>query len=288
MVNQVACIAFPGKSFFRTNNSEAHLFGLEPHYGCCTANLSQGWPKLTLSALQKTEAGAVVAHLLPVQVNTQFSGKPVSICVSSDYPFRMHAEITLSAPEPVSFELAIRIPGWAKDVRINQKRVSIRQGHVYLSQCWQGETTLKLTMTDSVHLLSRPHHLRAVQYGPLIFSLPIQTEHRMKEYTENGVERKHPYCDYELIPQSKWNYGFAQKDLRVTENPIDAVPFSSSNPPLEIRTLMAEVPWNWADGYDSVPEAFPASNKAISPAQPMRLIPYGCAKLRMTEMPLSK
>lgn len=41
MSNQIACEKFPGKSLFRTNNEEAHLFGLEPHYGCCTANFSQ-------------------------------------------------------------------------------------------------------------------------------------------------------------------------------------------------------------------------------------------------------
>lgn len=33
-VNQIACVRFPGQSFFRTNNSEAHMFGLEPHFGC--------------------------------------------------------------------------------------------------------------------------------------------------------------------------------------------------------------------------------------------------------------
>ena len=44
MVNQIACIRFPGRSMFRTNNEEAHLFGLEPNFGCCTANFNQGWP----------------------------------------------------------------------------------------------------------------------------------------------------------------------------------------------------------------------------------------------------
>lgn len=48
MINQVA--SFPmSKQPFRTNNNEAHLFGLEPHFGCCTANFGQGFPKLALS-----------------------------------------------------------------------------------------------------------------------------------------------------------------------------------------------------------------------------------------------
>ncbi len=288
MVNQVTCIAFPGKSFFRTNNSEAHLFGLEPHYGCCTANFSQGWPKLALSSLQKTPRGAVIAHLLPVSLKANLGGKPVFIHVESDYPFRTGAKITVAAEEPAQFELAIRVPAWAKDVRLNGKKAVIRDGHIRLDRLWQGETALELTMRFEPHLVRRPGGLLAAQYGALVFSLPIDTEYRMKEYTSHGVERRFPYCDYELIPKSDWNYGFSAKDLRVIEQPIADIPFSSKEPPLEIRCAMAQIPWSWADGYDSVPEAMPASRRAVSPACEMALIPYGCAKLRMTEMPLVK
>lgn len=104
--------------------------------------------------------------------------------------------------------------------------------------------------------------------------------------TADGVERKHPFCDYELIPQSAWNYGFAGSQLVLCEQDVDAVPFSSSHPPLVIHCAMAKVDWPLADGYDSVPATHPASQKAISQPEEQTLIPYGCAKLRMTEMPL--
>lgn len=286
MVNQIACIAFPGKSFFRTNNSEAHLFGLEPHYGCCTANFSQGWPKLALSAIQKSDRGAAIAHLLPASVCTQLGGQAVSIRVHSDYPFRLNARITVTAQQPAEFELSIRIPAWAKDVRLNGRRVRRENGHIRLDRRWQGETVLELSMADAPHMVRRPGDLRAAEYGALVFALPVKAEYRMKEYTADGVERKHPYCDYELIPQSAWNYGFAGSQLVLCEQDVDAVPFSSSHPPLVIRCAMAKVDWPLADGYDSVPATHPAPQKAISQPEEQTLIPYGCAKLRMTEMPL--
>ncbi len=106
-----------------------------------------------------------------------------------------------------------------------------------------------------------------------------------REYERNGVERKYPYCDYELKPKSAWNYGFASNALSIEEMPITATPFSSVNPPVILRAKMAPVKWEWADGYDTVPEVKPVSNKAIGVVEEMSLVPYGCAKLRMTEMP---
>ena len=124
-----------------------------------------------------------------------------------------------------------------------------------------------------------------MEYGPLVFALPIETEYRMREFTRNNVERKFPYCDYELIPKSAWNYGFAGKSLTVGECSVDAVPFSSVNPPLVIKAELAPVAWDWEDGFDTVPAVKPAKHIPAGPVAEHRLIPYGCAKLRMTELP---
>ncbi len=285
MVNQVACIEFPGRSHFRTNSSESHLFGLEPNYGCCTANMHQGWPKLALHALQRTEKGFIVAHLLPVSAETQVDGVPVAIRVDSDYPFRLRAEITVDVQAEASFEVAVCVPSWAKNVRLNGKSIRIRQGHIILKRTWHGCETLSLTFSAVPRFVNRPTGLKTVEYGPLVFALPIQTECRMREFIRSDVERKFPYCDYELIPQSAWNYGFAASELTVEEHTVDDVPFSGIHPPVSIRVQLAPVEWGWEDGFDTVPAVKPAKNVPAGPAEEHRLIPYGCAKLRMTELP---
>ena len=111
---------------------------------------------------------------------------------------------------------------------------------------------------------------------------------KLVEYTRDNVERKFPYCDYEYYPTSEWRYGYAGSKFEVVENEISDVPFSSKAPAITLKTDMCLVDWEYADGYDSVPNIVPVSNKAKGAPEQKTLIPYGCAKLRMTEMPVVK
>jgi len=45
--NQVMCSISNRR--WATNGPESNIFGLEPNFGCCTANMHQGWPKLAAS-----------------------------------------------------------------------------------------------------------------------------------------------------------------------------------------------------------------------------------------------
>lgn len=61
--------------------------------------------------------------------------------------------------------------------------------------------------------------------------------------------------------------------------------FGGDGPPVEMTAKMFEVEWEFANGYCS-PK--PKSLKPISTIQNVRLIPYGCTNLRMTEIPYIK
>lgn len=108
----------------------------------------------------------------------------------------------------------------------------------------------------------------------------------MLEYERNGVERKYPYCDYEYLPKSHWNYGYADKSFVVEETPITEIPFSSKNPPLILRAKVRKINWGHHPRFLTVCDIAPQSRKPEGPVEEVLLYPYGCAKLRMTEIPL--
>ncbi|MBQ8642198.1 MAG: glycoside hydrolase family 127 protein [Clostridia bacterium] len=283
-VNQIACQRFPGRSHFRTNGAEAHLFGLEPNYGCCTANMGQAWPKFVLSAFRRTRTGIECPMMVPAKLDTKIRGKNVALSIDTEYPFRHTGTYTVTAAEPVVFTLKIRVPAWAKGCTVNGEKSGGKM--IVITKEWSGSETVRVEFTAAPRMINRPAKLKTVEYGPLLFALPIEAEWKMREYEANGVERKFPWCDYELIPRSEWRYGFASAGFTVETAPVETVPFSSAAPAVKLRAELAPVAWEFADGFDTVAAAAPVSDRAVGDAVGMTLIPYGCAKLRMTEMPM--
>ena len=114
-------------------------------------------------------------------------------------------------------------------------------------------------------------------------------KYKTREYTKNKVERKFPYCDYTVTPLTDWNLAFASKKLTVSRSDeIGKIPFSSKNPPVTVEAQMCHIDWEYEFGYDTVCARLPKSKKAKDKPFSVKLYPYACAKLRITEMPRAK
>lgn len=96
----------------------------------------------------------------------------------------------------------------------------------------------------------------------------------------------YPYCDYELIPTSDWNYAYSSDKFLVERSKVGDVPFSSENPCVTIKAKVKKINWGLEEGYEEVCAKVPNSREPISDEAEITLYPYGCAKLRMTEIPL--
>ena len=277
MSNQIACQQFPGKPIFRTNSSDAHLFGLEPGYGCCTANFGQGWPKLALSAFMHRGDTVLSAMLLPSVLKTE----QLTIRLETEYPFQNKLLYRIDALKP--FRLMVRIPSFAGKLTVDGK------AHETKDLCFDipagSGQTIRISFETAPRFVDRPNGLKSIQCGSLVFSLPVSFRKEMHEYEKKGVERKFPYCDYELIPESAWNYGWCGILGNTEYRGLSKTPFSSERPPVTLEAKMRQIAWDFEDGYETVCAKLPCAQ--IEGSETVQtLYPYGCAKLRMTEMPM--
>ena len=225
--------------------------------------------------------------LIPSELRTKLGRKPITVRIETEYPFRMDVKVTVVVSEDTDCKVKLHIPAFAKTYTVNGEE---RSGSTcVLNGFTAGENVFNLHFTDTPHFVNRPDGFKTVEYGPLVFSLPIETEYKMYEYVRNNVERKFPYCDYELIGKSEWRYGFAEgATFSVVEKEGDEYPFSSKNPRLALATSFAPIAWEFDEGTWTVSAPKYTSNRALGDAEAKEMIPYGCAKLRMTEMPIAK
>ena len=279
MSNQIAACRLPGRSVFRTNNSEAHLFGLEPNYGCCTANFGQGFPKLALSSFMYS--GDTLLSAIPIPSVVSAEGYTVSL--DTAYPFENTLRYKVEARAP--FTLAVRVPSFAKRLTVDgEERGACGELRFGFEA---GETRdIVISFVAEPTLFQSYGDLWWVKCGSLVFSLPISYEKKMLEYERAGVERRYPYCDYEYIPTSEWSFGLSSPEFTLEERSVGNIPFSSEEPPVVLRARVRPIVWGLEEGFDTVAARVPESRTPIGEEREVELYPYGCSKLRMTELPL--
>ena len=286
--NQIACEKFEGNPPFRTNGREAHMFGLEPNFGCCTANFNQGWPKLCESSFARSAKGIASCVFVPTQIDTSINDARVSVALDTAYPFRGNLTYTVRTDRDVEFDLDIRIPSNVTSMTVDGEEITARRGFATVRRVWSGETTLAVTLTFAPKLVNRPYSLKTAEYGPLVFALKVENQKKKIEYVAKDVERTFPYCDWSISPTSDWQFGFADSELIPVEHPEQESAFSECAPMLTLRANMVPINWGYRDGYTGVCAKTPKSRIPQGESREVELYPYGCAKLRMTEMPLIK
>ena len=276
-VNQIACQKTIIMAPWSTNGPEANNFGLEPNFGCCTANFNQGWPKLALATFMHNGNTIINSVMLP----SVLKDNGITIRLETNYPFENKMHYHIDADK--DFNFIIRVPSFAEALKVNGKNAEVRDLEFEIKQ---GNTDIEIELKTTPYLKQRPNNLYALQMGSLLFSVPIDYEKLMIERIKKGSERKFPYCDYQFIPKTPWNYGYADADFEIKINSVGDIPFSQEKPPVTIKAKMQQIEWGLKFPYKSICRKTSKSRKPISAIQEIELCPYGCARLRMTEMPI--
>ncbi|WP_338246980.1 beta-L-arabinofuranosidase domain-containing protein [Dictyobacter halimunensis] len=290
--NQVTCTI--AKRNWTLNGDDSNIFGLAPHFGCCTANMHQGWPKLVQSLWMGTDGDGLAAiAYAPCTLQTRLAnGTEVTLEETTSYPFEETVRFSLQLSQSATFPMRLRIPGWCKNasVTINGQQIGIvgqeaEQGFISLQRTWQSGDRVELHLPMEVREIPRPRDAIGVALGPLVFALRIGEEWTRLPDTPG-------FGDWEVRPMTTWNYGLSTPtdqspaDLyRVERGPLTMPPFGHEQTAVRIRTSGYKLP-EWSLVQNSAgPVPSDARLPADSTPEAIMLIPYGCARLRIAEFP---
>ena len=229
--------------------------------------------------------GVAVTSLAPCLLKTKIGDSEVSIETATLYPLRDKVSLKINCSVPVSFKLYIRIPGFYDGATVDGEAVEAGKYFVLEREFFHDSVEIVLSATPK---FVKRDTLFAVQRGALTYSLPVKARWEMHEYERDGVERKFPYCDYHLYAESEWQYGFADDSLEYVEKDGYKSAFASDAPLCAVKAKLALIDWGFEKGIDYIAAKTPRSRKAVSEPYEIELVPYGCAKLRMTELPFVK
>lgn len=284
--NQIACVVVDDP-LYSSNGPDSNTFGLEPNFGCCTANRHQGWPKFVsrLWFRDRTDGGLVAASYAPAVIRDARDDGVLTVDVSGGYPFGEQVTLRVAADRPLRRPLHLRIPGWATgasvsvDGRIVERPAAGTVARV--DRAWSADP-VEIVLTLPAAVVVCGNGPVTVTSGPLLFVLPV--DERWVQLADHGWMR-----DQQVLAEGPWACGLVLEGLdgssRARLSPSDpaADPFTPQGALVGVPARVRAVPdWGVERGAAAVP---PSPARASGPADAVTLLPYGAARLRVTVLP---
>jgi len=226
---------------------------------CCTSALTRILPGYVQWMWMKPASGGLAATLYaPNTLETELEGTSVRIETKTDYPFNETLEMKVSTAKPLKFPLKLRVPGWCVNpsFAVNGGTLSLpvgADGFAVIDREWKtgDAVSLRFPMTPKVETMrdfndgGKPY--ASLSYGPLLFACGIAEE---DENTPKPGARTEWRLDSSHI----------LADAQVVREAMPAK-------------------WDW-------PLVAPLRlNVKSVDGESLELVPYGCAKLRISMFP---
>jgi hypothetical protein len=182
----------------------------------------------------------------------------------------------------------LRIPEWCTNahLRVNSEERAVQvsdTGFATIEHLWRDGDAIELVLPMRIRAIQRPHGAMGMALGPLVFGLEV-AEAWMRLPASRG------FGDWEVRPRTPWNYALEVDPERpgslgrVERRDVAGPPFGHNQAAVRIQARGYRVP-DWQLVRNS---AGPVPASPVTPsteAEPVTLLPYGCARLRIAEFP---
>jgi DUF1680 family protein len=190
-------VSYEGSLFFQANPLEAYpnvspyeLFNTmmtgdyyqrTPWFdvACCPSNLTRMVASIGMY-FYCSMPGRLYVHLYNQnRTEVTLGGNVVQIEQQTNYPWDENVTLILTMPQPTRFELALRIPRWCRDFRVDVNGTAIAsapdRGYAAIDREWQSGDTVTLSLAMPImRMVSHPHIRQdsgrvALQRGPIVY-----------------------------------------------------------------------------------------------------------------------
>lgn len=282
-VNQIA--ANVKRRQFYDTKSDANVYGLEPNYGCCTANMHQGFPKFAANACYQTAQGLAFMLYLPCTVRTEYRGRPLAFRVSTEYPFREQIKIEMIEGPESDLDMTLRIPALTSgEIFYNGVSEGPHPAGLYtLQKNFRKGDLVEINLEAPVTVCANPDGSISLRKGSLLLAL------RLKEIYQ-PLKGREPFNYRQYVSGGAWNYAPLLREgkavvLGEKTAAVPPMPFDPDAPPLIVTVKGVKV-LNWKEKQHSA-GPYPTRPEPGTPVN-LEMVPYGCTNIRMAQFPIIK
>jgi len=285
--------------FTTAHSGRATTFGLEPQYPCCTVNHPQGYPKFVTHSWGHVD-NTGLAHILlaPTHVSTDLA---VIECATA-YPFDHTLNYTISSVK--GFDLYVRVPHWYDSSSssigfVDGYRRALepdRETGMHRVSIPPGDSTIIYQLGATVRTERRANDTVAVYFGSLLYALDVGSSvtssvpHVFND-THGPGNDSIPFPqvrDYYINNTRSWNIAIDPISITYYGIPdgtrLPTPAFDYGAPPNYMTVQGCEIAWDLHMG--ATPGPPPEDRTCVGEAGVYKLVPYGSAKVHMSELPV--
>lgn len=145
---------------------------------CCPPNLARMVGSVPSYAFTETEDTLYMHLHITGEVTKNVQGKQAAFAIQSGFPWAGNVSITYQGQPDASIKLAVRVPGWCKDKKLDVPgHITYREenGYLYFSGDWQKGDCIQLNFPMEIKFYQANPRVRetigkiAVKKGPLVY-----------------------------------------------------------------------------------------------------------------------